>query len=1538
MSTIKTPNLPTALSAPAQQELQKFDDAYWDYHQSAPSAPMDVPRMFVLWVFRDGFCHGCQDFRRVYSWQISIEKIVGELKDKKFLEENPCSSGTDWYCVTAAGMNEINRFPRTPDQKVVLKELQEIVQRRKVALEEADSVADATLPADKEAFEEAAKMELVGLAFSGGGIRSATFNLGFLQGLAGLRLLKYVDYLSTVSGGGYIGNWLAAWIHRAGLSTVERELHPNRISQIPRDGEGKPKASGDEPAPIFHLRRFSNYLSPKLGLLSADMWVLVAIYVRNFLACQLVLFPAAIAVLLLSRLVMLLYHARIPETIVPWIKHLFEKVAEWSRLSWISHWDVQYFPGIAIMILWLLAAYSAFQGAARLRPEDSRVDESIDRKRKSQGNLIMFCVVPLLLSAILFCWMPALRLADADLHQRIDDNDVFDWSLFLAFVVIPAIVVQVAYLCTLPFHRTWRPREIVAQIGSTLLASVVGGVLLFCVWNSLSLAAKPGPGDLTDYVQARAAARVTTFGPPLVLGVMIFGIFTGLALLRGTIGEEMREWWSRLCAWLMIFGVVWISVNFVAIYATALVLWADPFVQTAIGSGWLFTVLGGVWAGRSANTGAKKSGNRPLDWLANLAPTVFVAGLLIGMALLLHMVFDRPPNWERAAQTAEWTRRTEPLYPSKKTTTTHTKTADDEDPPNKELKEYKEYKEVVERSKVYDQRLVVGLVYWVSMFNTDPTFVPEDKFELRPEDVRYLTKTLSLKPGIASELAEKTEKTRDSATKAPPEDANWTLKKFKEDYREVLKHLPSAENARPGEATRKDVLDAATDAQMIVFDPVTLFIKLVIALAACVVLFVISIFIVDVNRFSLHALYGNRLMRCYLGASNDQRSPDPLSGFDPGDDLRLTDLKTKAGYDGPLVLINTALNLVAGKELAWQERKASSFVMTPLMCGSQETGYCHTQDFADNLRLSTAMTISGAAASPNSGYNSSPAVTALLTVFNARLGAWLGNPSKSQRGRTSPKAGFLHLLGEMFGQTDSESHYVYLSDGGHFENVGGYELVRRRCRYIIISDADADGDHLFENLGNLIHKCRADFGIRIEIDLEALHLAADSGRTRWHCAIGKIRYDDVDYGAVPGTLIYVKPSLTGDEPADILHYKTAHPTFPHETTLDQFFSESQFESYRALGQHIAHAILADSRDDMNLERADRRLACRALFSSLTRRWFAMPPGYESSFVQTTLEYMGMQKSLSEEEELHWITEGMYPELGSIIASSKSTDPATCKTGQASVAVSGAANAESARSSIGLHTLLRMLQIMENAWLSLNLDVCYAHPLNRGWMSVFYRWTSSKLFLRYWPVLRGEFARSFVEFCERQLRTGSVEILTMPMPGDATVPEILTREFSTQWLPLEKVIGLQERLNTAKGEKLGWLIYSRMKNGKGAAPVTPDDVPAGIILVTERAQGPNGEHVFDFLAWIRGAYRNTGIGREAVRKVLNELAANWRERTYRLRVELPTSLLHGPGGDLLKSMWLTFFQNLGFERTNPSRGVNEADYVLERVCSPKVSTK
>ncbi len=117
--------------------------------------------------------------------------------------------------------------------------------------------------------------------------------------------------------------------------------------------------------------------------------------------------------------------------------------------------------------------------------------------------------------------------------------------------------------------------------------------------------------------------------------------------------------------------------------------------------------------------------------------------------------------------------------------------------------------------------------------------------------------------------------------------------------------------------------------------------------------------------------------------------------------------------------------------------------------------------------LGTAVAISGAAASPNMGYHTSPPVAFLLTLFNVRMGWWLGNPRARYTWRySSPRIGLIYMLGELFGTTSSSSDYVSLSDGGHFENLGIYELVRRRCRYIIVGDAEQDEDFKFGGLGS----------------------------------------------------------------------------------------------------------------------------------------------------------------------------------------------------------------------------------------------------------------------------------------------------------------------------------------------------------------------------------------------------------------------------------------------------------------------------------------
>ena len=99
----------------------------------------------------------------------------------------------------------------------------------------------------------------------------------------------------------------------------------------------------------------------------------------------------------------------------------------------------------------------------------------------------------------------------------------------------------------------------------------------------------------------------------------------------------------------------------------------------------------------------------------------------------------------------------------------------------------------------------------------------------------------------------------------------------------------------------------------------------------------------------------------------------------------------------PFQVINIALNIVSSKRLAWQERKAEPFTVSALHSGNGYLGFRSSQKYGAGITLGTAMAISGAAASPNMGYNSSPVITFLMTLFNVRLGWWLGNPGPKAR-------------------------------------------------------------------------------------------------------------------------------------------------------------------------------------------------------------------------------------------------------------------------------------------------------------------------------------------------------------------------------------------------------------------------------------------------------------------------------------------------------------------------------------------------------------
>jgi hypothetical protein len=256
----------------------------------------------------------------------------------------------------------------------------------------------------------------------------------------------------------------------------------------------------------------------------------------------------------------------------------------------------------------------------------------------------------------------------------------------------------------------------------------------------------------------------------------------------------------------------------------------------------------------------------------------------------------------------------------------------------------------------------------------------------------------------------------------------------------------------------------------------------------------------------------------------------------------------------------------------------------------------------DILSLGQWTAVSGAAVSTGLGSMSSIPFSFLLGFSNLRLGYWWqSDVDAATRAADAPtlgrRAGRLlravfpvqkYLLDELTATFHGiEEPRWYLTDGGHFENMGAYELVRRRLPLIVVVDAEADPDYACGGLANLVRKARMDFGTEIEfLDSQALDQGGLSsglravagpldalspgpeGRSTARVALARLRYPE----GAPGWLVYLKPTLRGNEPADLREYRACNPEFPQQTTADQFFDEAQWESYRKLGEHIGSEV------------------------------------------------------------------------------------------------------------------------------------------------------------------------------------------------------------------------------------------------------------------------------------------------------------------------------------------------------------------------------
>ncbi|MET0624805.1 MAG: patatin-like phospholipase family protein [Pyrinomonadaceae bacterium] len=1207
------------------------------------------------------------------------------------------------------------------------------------------------------------------ICLSGGGIRSGTFALGVIQSLARRGFLERFDYLSTVSGGGYIGGWLSAWIHR----------HPEGLRGVVADLDGETRASKlePEPEPLRHLRDYSNFITPKTGLLSADAWTFVTIYIRNLLLNWVVLVPLLASLLMIPRVSNAAVLARgdwwtflgllvlgvVGAALLKLSPVKAVRAALHTRSRWYALMFLLILLGLVGVVLaagfvwpdwrervsanafhtprWTLLALGAMLSGYALafmrlnRPSNSGAIRpgSFWDKRRDQGTFLKLCLLPLCLSATLlttyWAWHTTTTRPGA----------AWEFFYFLLFGALVGLAGLIFY--GLFVRQTWKDdpaeRELeelramrrraerdrrepapdngarakeerlakevderkAAVRGSLwreglvmFIASVAGAFLLWVAATKIPpfygpVAPTEGPvihfdgvggidvtTELLPYPAWWGAELYTLLAFPVYLLVIFLGLtlFVGLTSRRTEraprereaarstgggagaepedsvlshgryfIEDEDREWLARASAWLFILMSAWLFFCGLVVFGPLLYFALQKWLLAAGGVSGLIAILGG----RSARTPGKSKKDGESDWMGTLksigvnvvvlASFVFFACLVLAVAMLTGTLvawlgqylaglpdpllgalygargkdfaemypLASAQNAFRVAHFPTW------LYLALLALALHGLGRFG----SRVINLNKFSLHAGYRDRIIRAFLGASRPRGERQANPFTGFDPRDNLfmdELRPWVLResdfrgengLVAFVAALAGAEAAGMAAATPKSEATAAAArflreEITRVDGQSRKYFEnrDPPESIGTNPSFRTALFGDLSRVLQVSRLEDAPE--FAP-----YLAEARKNYASLAPKRRRDPDAEHGDVDAEPGGVEVR---PGGADAETADPVNRLLLNRLLLLQAFPDYLKYPPRLYrlmhVVNMALNLVGGDKLAWQQRRAESFTSTPLHSGSLFVGYRRTRDYGGNsgIALGTAVAISGAAASSNMGYFSpSPFVTLALTFFNARLGWWLGNPGvhgASTYFRSHPRSALSPILDEAFGQTDDKNPYVLLSDGGHFENLGLYEMVLRRCRNIVVVDGSADPSGSLEGLGDAVRKIRIDLGIRIEFNPPFPILprpASEAQGTGGYCAIGDIHYEDVDAepgGRVDasgrahkrhemtGRLVYVKPTIYGTEPRDIYNYAMSHPDFPHETTADQFFDEPQFESHRMLGYYILEQLFEEA--------------------------------------------------------------------------------------------------------------------------------------------------------------------------------------------------------------------------------------------------------------------------------------------------------------------------------------------------------------------------
>jgi hypothetical protein len=1015
--------------------------------------------------------------------------------------------------------------------------------------------ADLGKQESNDVYNLAADQRLAGIGLSGGGIRSATFCLGVLQALAHRDLLSRYDYISSVSGGGYIHQWLAAWIHREplGVASVQSKMRP-----LPSD-----RSLARAPEQINWLRRYSSYLTPRRGLFTADTWTMGAIWFRNTFLNQIVLASFLAVCILIVRAVM---HPFTRQMLVTPYRESLRGDELSNVVSVVGVADLIW--QFSFLILTIMTLVWAAMGVSTLwHALSSITGEALPGGEPPKGAIGNFGVFFwIILPGFLLSTIVALVVSDIfRIHET--SGDLIPclyklwWELFGRFHLMQAIwciYVFALLLAVVIGGRAYESSKNNSRIGGsivrkagfmvaiTLAGTIPLSSLSFYIqhgyrganvranavaltnslnkrlgWNATTVSGegkqrggqrnnKKNIARESNQSKQDKVARVQSSHPitpgsllALFLPLLFFAVqFTAVRLCVGLLGrayeESRREWLARYGGWAAMVGFLWLALGLIALVGPNIFYCFFAAGNTRrLVSAAVVAVIHAItlYSGSSSKTSGTPDPQKFFGY--SLLDLVGIIGAPITILTILILVSG-----------------------------------------------------------------VVDVIEKISFNHL------------------YLFLTVG-----------------------------WNWERIPADLPSLLLYLAS------------------------VSGPFVIF-----CLAAGTLL--LFGWRVDVNEFSLNPFYRDRLARCYTGASNGYRVPDPFTGFDDHTEasgrsgIALAELlpvrfggtgamvsggshgmTVQPPYDGPLPIFCSTVNLSFGEDLAFQDRKGASFFFNPLFSGyhvgwtaqhgsSRTTtyngfvptpAYAYRDHRSDNpntkatgIRLASVCAISGAALSPNQGFSTQPALAFLMTLFNVRLGWWLANTRKpwiwpSELDQPTPNFGLRYLLSELFGYSDDTSNYVSLSDGGRFDNMGLYELVRRRCSLIVICDGEQDEKTTFEGMGLAIAKARIDFGVEIVFPpaaIEALTPNSTTGRSASHFAVGTIVYppppggdSGVDGKRYSGRIIYLKTAFVGDEPIDLRHYKRDHPAFPQESTVNQWFTEPQFESYRRLGQLTAEAAI-----------------------------------------------------------------------------------------------------------------------------------------------------------------------------------------------------------------------------------------------------------------------------------------------------------------------------------------------------------------------------